>query len=247
MASVSKETLMPLVQPIYMHAYQVASRCKPVSNSNPFSSKVWQHPPAWSCCSTTTTLLPAFARRIAAVSPPAPLPITMASRLSGTLFCLNPVEKWKNPHVIDYLCHLVSKISILDKCFYKFINDTWCRWCKQHCAMSAGMDDYDHMMTARMDFLSCKAGNNHGGGDVVVVMWCWWFYRNVITTFHMPELYKVPTLDDISPTPLTCPAVSAVTDWSVLHPVPSHPQWSKGPQLNEVFVNMNLIQEEWIP
>lgn len=78
--------------------------------------------------------------------------------------------------------------------------------------MSAGMDDYDHMMTARMDFLSCKAGNNHGGGDEAVVIGWWWFYRNVITTFHMPELYKVPTLDDISPTPLTCPAVSAVTD-----------------------------------
>jgi hypothetical protein len=48
-----------------------------------------QQPPAWSCCSRTRTFLPALANSIAVLSPPIPLPITIASRLSGTLGGLN--------------------------------------------------------------------------------------------------------------------------------------------------------------
>ena len=65
----------------------------PVSNSYPFSTKVWQQPPAWSCCSSTSTLLPALANNNAATRPPAPLPITITSRSSGTLPTLNPANR----------------------------------------------------------------------------------------------------------------------------------------------------------
>ena len=64
----------------------------PVSNSNPLSWKVWQHPPAWSCCSSTRTFLPARASRAPTLSPPIPLPMMMVSRCSGTLWLLNPTK-----------------------------------------------------------------------------------------------------------------------------------------------------------
>lgn len=57
----------------------------PVSNSKPFSVKVWQQPPSFPCCSSTSTRLPALASSAAAPRPPMPLPITMASSRSGTL------------------------------------------------------------------------------------------------------------------------------------------------------------------
>jgi len=49
------------------------------------SMKVWQHPPAWSCCSSTRTFFPALAMIEAVERPPMPLPMTMASRSFGTL------------------------------------------------------------------------------------------------------------------------------------------------------------------
>ena len=72
----------------------------PVSNSCPFSTKVWQQPPAWSCCSSTSTLLPALANNNAATSPPAPLPITITSRFSGIFDCLNPAHN-KNKVIVN--------------------------------------------------------------------------------------------------------------------------------------------------
>lgn len=62
----------------------------PTSNSLPCSWKVWQHPPAWSCCSSTSTRLPTLARVPAAARPPMPLPMTTASRSRGTRAALNP-------------------------------------------------------------------------------------------------------------------------------------------------------------
>lgn len=65
----------------------------PTSNSQPRSSKVWQHPPAWSCCSSTSTLLPTLARVAAAARPPMPLPMTTASSSGGTRRELNPARE----------------------------------------------------------------------------------------------------------------------------------------------------------
>ena len=64
----------------------------PTSNSKPLSTNVWQHPPAWSCCSRTRTFLPALAKMAAAVRPPMPLPTTMASTLSGILLVWKPAQ-----------------------------------------------------------------------------------------------------------------------------------------------------------
>ena len=61
-----------------------------INQSLPLSINEWQHPPAWSCCSKTKTFFPAFARRAAVHRPPIPLPITMASRFSGTFRDTNP-------------------------------------------------------------------------------------------------------------------------------------------------------------
>ena len=47
--------------------------------------KVWQHPPAWSCCSRISTFFPALAKMAPAAIPPIPLPMMTASRSSGTL------------------------------------------------------------------------------------------------------------------------------------------------------------------
>ena len=69
----------------------------------PFSMKVWQHPPAWSCCSNTSTFFPAFAKIAAQDRPPIPLPITITSILFGTFFVLKPWCKKEN-----------EKISILN-------------------------------------------------------------------------------------------------------------------------------------
>lgn len=66
----------------------------PTSNSLPCSWKVWQHPPAWSCCSSTSTRLPTLARVPAAARPPMPLPMTTASRSRGTRAALNPEQIW---------------------------------------------------------------------------------------------------------------------------------------------------------
>lgn len=55
----------------------------PTSNSNPLFWKVCVQPPAWSCCSRTTTFFPALDKSAAAVKPPTPLPITTASRAGG--------------------------------------------------------------------------------------------------------------------------------------------------------------------
>lgn len=65
----------------------------PTSNSKPWFSKVWQHPPAWSCCSRTRTLFPALASTAAADRPPMPLPMTTASRRSGMRSLRKPL--WK--------------------------------------------------------------------------------------------------------------------------------------------------------
>ena len=51
---------------------------------------MWQHPPAWSCCSRTRAFLPALERRAAQDKPPIPLPITMASKSWGTFFAAKP-------------------------------------------------------------------------------------------------------------------------------------------------------------
>ena len=69
------------------------ARCSlPTSNSVPLSWKVWQQPPAWSCCSNTSTRLPTLARMHAAARPPMPLPMTTASKSCGTRAVLNPVH-----------------------------------------------------------------------------------------------------------------------------------------------------------
>ena len=59
-------------------------------SSLPLSINEWQQPPAWSCCSKTNTFFPAFARSAAVDRPPIPLPMTMASRFSGTFRDTNP-------------------------------------------------------------------------------------------------------------------------------------------------------------
>lgn len=64
----------------------------PTSNSNPLFSKVCVQPPAWSCCSRTTTLFPALDKSAAAVKPPMPLPITTTSRAGGTRSTRKPVQ-----------------------------------------------------------------------------------------------------------------------------------------------------------
>ena len=61
----------------------------PESNSKPSFMKVWHKPPAWSFCSRTSTFLPSLAKTAAAVKPPTPLPITMASSFCGTSYLSN--------------------------------------------------------------------------------------------------------------------------------------------------------------
>lgn len=70
----------------------------PTSNSKPFLLKVWQQPPAFPCCSRTTTRFPALERSAAAASPPMPLPITTASRFSGTLAAEKAEEEGESCH-----------------------------------------------------------------------------------------------------------------------------------------------------
>lgn len=65
----------------------------PVSNSKPFSVKVWQHPPSFPCCSSTSTRQPALASSAAAARPPMPLPTTMASSFWGTFSAENTEGK----------------------------------------------------------------------------------------------------------------------------------------------------------
>lgn len=69
----------------------------PTSNSVSCSWKVWVHPPAWSCCSSTSTRLPARASVPAAASPPTPLPMTTASSCAGTRRALNPAHACVSP------------------------------------------------------------------------------------------------------------------------------------------------------
>ena len=57
--------------------------------SDPFSVKVWQDPPATSCCSRTRTFFPPFDKIAAVVSPEMPLPTMMASRSIGTFSAEN--------------------------------------------------------------------------------------------------------------------------------------------------------------
>ena len=100
----------------------------PTSNSNPFSVNVWQHPPAWSCCSSTSTLLLALDRMAAALRPPIPLPMTLASRFSGTLPSVNPATAerrfWNMTHrkpTCNY--HVVFPVQQLLESF--FSSETW--------------------------------------------------------------------------------------------------------------------------
>lgn len=76
----------------------------PTSNSNPLFWKVCVHPPAWSCCSRTTTFFPALDKSAAAVKPPMPLPITTASRSAGTRSSRNPVRKHLSNELMEEWC-----------------------------------------------------------------------------------------------------------------------------------------------
>ena len=57
---------------------------------SPFSTNVWQEPPALSCCSSTKTFRPARDSIAAVVKPPIPLPMMIASRSDGTCSDRNP-------------------------------------------------------------------------------------------------------------------------------------------------------------
>lgn len=81
----------------------------PTSNSKPFSVKVWQQPPATSCCSRTRTFFPALAIVAAAVIPPIPLPIIIASRFFGIFSLVNP----KKHTVSKYTCPVCSQPKCL--------------------------------------------------------------------------------------------------------------------------------------
>lgn len=107
----------------------------PVSNSNPLSWKVWQHPPAWSCCSSTSTFLPARASRAPTLRPPMPLPMITASKFLGTLWFLNPWEnvKWVNyvhPHCWIYIA------------FYRCNINTTAYWCNIYRASFKNISSY---------------------------------------------------------------------------------------------------------
>lgn len=83
---ISKHTYVLLVY----YSITVVLGPLPTSNSNPFSMKEWQQPPDWSCCSRTSTFLPALAMIAPMAKPPIPLPTMTASRFSGTLLLVKP-------------------------------------------------------------------------------------------------------------------------------------------------------------
>ena len=83
-----------------------------MSNSKPFSTKEWQQPPAWSCCSRTRTFLPTRPSRTPAVRPPTPLPMIITSQsVVSTLDCLNSAHRvvirlWieRNEFILPWWC-----------------------------------------------------------------------------------------------------------------------------------------------
>ena len=95
---------------------------------SPSDLKTWQAPPALPCFSRTRTLRPALASNAAAVNPPIPLPMTIASHFSSATSFLNTrgrnhsslylrQEAWKNRHLKSRLPNQAHSFS------YKFLTE----------------------------------------------------------------------------------------------------------------------------